>query len=434
MTDKLDRFTKRARRALTLAKEEATRLQQREIDTEHLLLGLLAEKEGLAVKVLDELGCDRRAIQQRVEERVAGPQPARWPWNQPTLAHGAKRVIEFAVDMARQLGHKYIGTEHLLLGLLEEGEGTGAQVLQEFATSEAIVTKITALVTGATAAEARATAPARYFQATTKVETAQEETTSFIEHLLMLQVVEKLARPLGPQYALQQWVRDNREEVIQAERNRLARDLHDSVKQQLFSISISAAAVRERLENDPAGAVAALADVQQSAQAAMVEIDALLHQLSPAPLATIGLIEALREQCEALGYRTGAAVTTTFGTLPPTDRLPTGTQEAIFRMAQEALSNVARHARANEVQVQLELVADENLLRLEVQYIFLSSSLVQSSTVRVLLLKLAPTRVITLLCSRYLQIGRNTVSIRVFSYLCLLLTIANTLQSSRRQH
>ena len=64
------------------------------------------------------------------------------------------------------------------------------------------------------------------------------------------------------------------EDAVQAERNRLERDLHDSVKQQLFSISISAAAVRERLEKDPAGALAALADVQQSAQAAMVEIDA----------------------------------------------------------------------------------------------------------------------------------------------------------------
>lgn len=431
MTDKLDRFTKRARRALTLAKEEATRLQQREIDTEHLLLGLLAEKEGLAVKVLDELGCDRRAIQQRVEERVAGPQPARWPWNQPTLAHGAKRVIEFAVDMARQLGHKYIGTEHLLLGLLEESEGIGVQVLREFVTIEAVVTKITTLITGTTSEEALEISLTRYSQAQAKVQAEQNEAFSASERIQLLDV---LVQPLLQPSIVQQWVRDNREEVIQAERNRLARDLHDSVKQQLFSISISAAAVRERLEKDPAGAVAALADVQQSAQAAMVEIDALLHQLSPAPLATIGLIEALREQCEALGYRTGAAVTTTFGTLPPTDRLPTGTQEAIFRMAQEALSNVARHARANEVQVQLELVADENLLRLEVQYIFLSSSLVQSSTVRVLLLKLAPTRVITLLCSRYLQIGRNTVSIRVFSYLCLLLTIANTLQSSRRQH
>ncbi|MCE7988698.1 MAG: hypothetical protein DYG89_46680 [Caldilinea sp. CFX5] len=346
MSEKLDRFTKRARFVLTLAKEEATRLQHRQIDTEHLLLGLLAEKEGLATRVLVELGCDRNAIQRRVEDRVAGPQPARWPWDKPTLARGAKRVIELAVATARQMGHQYIGTEHLLIGLLKEGQGIGAQVLHAFVNPEDVTNKIIELTTKPPAETKRRLTHAEYL--------------ARAQLFADVMVVDTIRQG--------KVLRDSiSEDAIQAERNRLARDLHDSVKQQLFSISISAAAVRERLEKDPAGALAALADVQQSAQAAMVEIDALLHQLSPAPLATIGLIEALREQGEALGYRTGAAVTTTFGTLPPTERLPKGAQEALFRMAQEALSNVARHARASAVHIQLELVADENLLRLEVQ-------------------------------------------------------------------
>lgn len=357
MSEKLDRFSKRARHALTLAKEEATRLHHRQIDTEHLLLGLLAEKEGLAMKVLAELGCDSRTIRQRIEERTGQGQPARWPWSQATLADGVKRVIELAVGVARETGHQYIGTEHLLIGLLNEGQGIGAAVLLEFVTPEDVTNKIIELTTKPTSGQKQSLTPTENYQRSEYAYIQTEKSLNWLER-------SQLIHSFLQQGMIQYW---SSEDAVQAERNRLARDLHDSVKQQLFSISISAAAVRERLEKDPVGALVALADVQQSAQAAMVEIDALLHQLSPAPLATIGLIEALREQCEALGYRTGATVTTTFGTLPPTERLPTGTQEAIFRMAQEAISNVARHARASEVHVQLELVADENLLRLEVQ-------------------------------------------------------------------
>ena len=357
MAEKLDRFTKRARQALTFAKEEATRRQHHEIDTEHLLLGLLTQKEGLAMKALSELGSDRRAIYLCIEERIAGLQPQQRFEKKPTLAHGAKRAIELAVELAVRMGHHYIGTEHLLLGLLEEREGLAATVLGEFTSLEQVWDKMAELTTAAKTSKEDVLV---YTSDPQQANRRSEKSRDFASRLEQVQSVYDALQP----GRIMQW---SQEEAIQAERNRLARDLHDSVKQQLFSINISAAAVRERLEKDPAGAVAALADVQQSAQAAMVEIDALLHQLSPAPLATIGLLEALREQCEALGYRTGATVTTTFGTLPPAKRLPAGTQEALFRMAQEALSNVARHARASAVQVQLELVADENLLRLEVQ-------------------------------------------------------------------
>jgi signal transduction histidine kinase len=157
------------------------------------------------------------------------------------------------------------------------------------------------------------------------------------------------------------------EAAVQEERSRLARDLHDSIKQELFSISVSAAAANERLERDIDGARQALADVQASAQAAMVEMNAMLHQLSPTPLATAGLIEALREQSEALRYRTGAEVTTDFGRLPAAEQLPIGAQESIFRMAQEGLANVARHARAQRVDLRLGVTDEGDSLLLEVR-------------------------------------------------------------------
>lgn len=154
--------------------------------------------------------------------------------------------------------------------------------------------------------------------------------------------------------------------AIQEERNRLARDLHDSIKQQIFSISVSAATVQARWENDPPGAQAALADVRTSAHEAMVEMKALLQQLKPAPLEQVGLVQALRDQCEALQYRSGAIVTTEIGELPPDDRLPPGAQETIFRIAQEALTNIARHARAEHVKLSLRQEADAKNVVLEI--------------------------------------------------------------------
>jgi signal transduction histidine kinase len=155
------------------------------------------------------------------------------------------------------------------------------------------------------------------------------------------------------------------EAAAQEERSRLARDLHDSIKQQIFSISVSAAGAQARWDSDPDGARAALADVRKSAQEAMVEMRAMLQQLAPAPLEKVGLVQALRDQCEALSYRSGAQVTTAIGALPPDDRLPIGAQEAIFRIAQEALTNIARHARAQHVT--LKLNADEDDIRMEIR-------------------------------------------------------------------
>ncbi len=154
------------------------------------------------------------------------------------------------------------------------------------------------------------------------------------------------------------------EAAAQEERNRLARDLHDSIKQQLFSINVGTAAAQERWERDPEGARKALADVRRSSREAMVEMQAMLHQLRPEALGTAGLIEALREQCEALGYRTGAEVTLEIGEPVPDDRMPPGAQDTLFRIGQEMLANVARHARAQHVRLWLGRQDEEVMLRI----------------------------------------------------------------------
>jgi signal transduction histidine kinase len=151
----------------------------------------------------------------------------------------------------------------------------------------------------------------------------------------------------------ERWIKQLSEAAVQQERNRLARDLHDSIKQQIFSVNISAATAQTRWESDPEGARRALADVRGSAREAMAEMEAMLQHLRPAPLENVGLVEALRKQCEALQYRTGAIVTAEFGELPANEILLPGIQEAIFRIAQEGLNNISRHARAKTVQLRL---------------------------------------------------------------------------------
>jgi len=150
------------------------------------------------------------------------------------------------------------------------------------------------------------------------------------------------------------WMTQVAQGAAQEERNRLARELHDSIKQQLFSIQMSAAAVQQRWESDPDGTRKALDDLQQSSQEALAEMNTLLLQLSPAPLERVGLVQAIQEQCEALGYRSGAQVDYEIGELPDDALLPSGWQESIFRMVQESFSNIARHARAARVVLSLQ--------------------------------------------------------------------------------
>jgi ATP-dependent Clp protease ATP-binding subunit ClpC len=124
-----ERFTDRARRVVVLAQEEARMLEHNYIGTEHLLLGLIHEGDGVAAKALRALDVDLDTLRREVEALVGRGQ-------QPTSGHipftpQAKRVLELALRESVQLGHDYIGTEHLLLGLVREGEGPAAQVLQQ---------------------------------------------------------------------------------------------------------------------------------------------------------------------------------------------------------------------------------------------------------------------------------------------------------------
>lgn len=156
------------------------------------------------------------------------------------------------------------------------------------------------------------------------------------------------------------------EAAAQAERNRIARELHDSIKQQIFSISVSAAAAKAHWQGEDAGdAREAVEDIQRSAKEAQVEMQALLQQLRPAPLENISLVDALKVQAQALGFRTGAQMHVEIGEMPGNDRLLPGTQEAIFRQVQEAFANIARHARASNIW--LTVSTNERELHIEVR-------------------------------------------------------------------
>ena len=119
--NKLDRFTRRARQSLTLAQEEAQRLNHNYIGTEHILLGLIHEGEGVAAKALESMGISLESVRQQVEEIIGQGQQA--PSGHIPFTPRAKKVLELSLREALQLGHNYIGTEHILLGLIREGEG-----------------------------------------------------------------------------------------------------------------------------------------------------------------------------------------------------------------------------------------------------------------------------------------------------------------------
>ena len=121
-----ERFTDRARRVLVLAQEEARLLDHGFIGTEHILLGLIAEGEGVAAVAMSELGVSLEEVRSKIQDISGRPAASS---GSPPFTPRAKRVLELALREALQLGHTHIGTEHLLLGLMREGEGVGAQVL-----------------------------------------------------------------------------------------------------------------------------------------------------------------------------------------------------------------------------------------------------------------------------------------------------------------
>src|SRR5215472_106218 len=122
-----ERFTDRARRAVVQAQEEARMLNHNYIGTEHILLGLIHESDGVAAKALESLGIRLDAVRQQVEEIIGrGPQA---PSAHIPFTPRAKKALELSLRESLQLGHNYIGTEHILLGLIREGDGVAAKVL-----------------------------------------------------------------------------------------------------------------------------------------------------------------------------------------------------------------------------------------------------------------------------------------------------------------
>ena len=122
-----ERFTDRARRVVVLAQEEARMLGHNYVGTEHILLGLIHEGEGVAARALESLGISLDTVRQQVEEIIGPGEQA--PSGHLPLTPRAKKVLELSLRESEQLGSDYIGTEHILLGLLREGHGVAAQVL-----------------------------------------------------------------------------------------------------------------------------------------------------------------------------------------------------------------------------------------------------------------------------------------------------------------
>ncbi len=156
-----------------------------------------------------------------------------------------------------------------------------------------------------------------------------------------------------------------RQAAAQEERNRLARELHDSIKQQIFAIQTAAATAQVRLEGDSGGAREALDQIRSASREAMTELEVMLDQLRAEPLETTGLVAALKKLCDSIGFRTGAQVEFKLEAVPESALSAPGCAEATLRVAQEALANVARHARASHVLVSLD--SAEGRMELTVQ-------------------------------------------------------------------
>src|SRR5450631_3802875 len=148
-----ERFTDRARRVVVLAQEEARMLNHNYIGTEHILLGLIHEGEGVAAKALESLGVSLEAVREKVEETIGLAGTA--PTGSPPFTPRAKKVLELSLREALQLGHSYIGTEHMLLGLVREGEGVAATVLNDLGADMARVrTQVIQMMSGQAGKEA----------------------------------------------------------------------------------------------------------------------------------------------------------------------------------------------------------------------------------------------------------------------------------------
>jgi ATP-dependent Clp protease ATP-binding subunit ClpC len=150
-----ERFTDRARRVVVLAQEEARMLNHDYIGTEHLLLGLIHEGDGVAYRALSQMGVSLSEVRGAIQQMIGEGQRA--PTGHIPFTPRAKKVLELSLREALQLGHNYIGTEHILLGLVREGEGVAAQVLEKSgATMDRVREAVIALLSGYSTGQAAA--------------------------------------------------------------------------------------------------------------------------------------------------------------------------------------------------------------------------------------------------------------------------------------
>jgi ATP-dependent Clp protease ATP-binding subunit ClpC len=150
-----ERFTDRARRVVVLAQEEARMLNHDYIGTEHLLLGLIHEGDGVAYRALSQMGVSLREVRGAIQQMIG--EGHRAPTGHIPFTPRAKKVLELSLREALQLGHNYIGTEHILLGLVREGEGVAAQVLEKSgATMDRVREAVIALLSGYSTGQAAA--------------------------------------------------------------------------------------------------------------------------------------------------------------------------------------------------------------------------------------------------------------------------------------
>ncbi|MBN1146051.1 MAG: ATP-dependent Clp protease ATP-binding subunit [Anaerolineales bacterium] len=176
----MERFTQRARRVLSLAHQEAEHLRHNYIGTEHLLLGMIREEGGVAGRVLRELGLELNRVQEIIE-RLAGP--GQYQGGKLDLSPGTQQVLEYAVEEARRMGHHYIGTEHLLLGLVRHGEGLAMDVLRKMGVTSEQIRRQTRRVLQESSASQRTGAPERHKAPAGKPEQAKQSKTPMVDQL-----------------------------------------------------------------------------------------------------------------------------------------------------------------------------------------------------------------------------------------------------------
>ena len=199
----MERFTQRARRVLSLAHQEAERMRHSYIGTEHLLLGLIREEGGVAGRVLRELGLEANRVQEIIE-RLTGP--GQYQGGKLDLSPGTQQVLEYAVEEAQRMGHHYIGTEHLLLGLVRHGEGVANDVLRKLGVTSEQIRRQTRRVLQESSASQRTSAPAER-RPTRSSEQAKQPKTPMVDQLATdltsLAEEEKLDPVIGRQMEIE---------------------------------------------------------------------------------------------------------------------------------------------------------------------------------------------------------------------------------------